>query len=211
MFKDGPIGCLGLAHESGWMTGENFYKSLVHFQSFVKSSKEKPVLLILDNHSSHLDYRAVTFAKDNGIVLPVRIYTNTLLLSARWRHHTVTEFSVPTCPKPPSLSLSLSAARRRGSLLFVSPVFSLWELRVSPSLVKSIFIPTFPNYTSVECLNSSFCNKVKFFSCNVFLYCAKCVISRFHVLHTHTWDLRSHANTNASCMMSFLFLDFQHC
>ena len=27
MFKDGPIGCLGLAHESGWMTGENFYKS----------------------------------------------------------------------------------------------------------------------------------------------------------------------------------------
>ena len=69
MFKDGPIGCLGLAHESGWMTGENFYKSLVHFQSFVKSSKEKPVLLILDNHSSHLDYRAVTFAKDNGIVL----------------------------------------------------------------------------------------------------------------------------------------------
>ena len=95
-------------------------------------------------------------------------------------------------------------------LFFVTPVFSLWELRVSPSLVNLIFIPTFPNYTSVECLNSSFCNKVKFFSCNVFLYCAKCVISRFHVLHTHTWDLRSHANTNASCLMSFLFLDFQH-
>ena len=35
----------------------------------MRSSKEKPVLLILDNHSSHLDYRAVTFAKDNGIVL----------------------------------------------------------------------------------------------------------------------------------------------
>ena len=94
-------------------------------------------------------------------------------------------------------------------LFFVTPVFSLWELRVSPSLVNLIFIPTFPNYTSVECLNSSFCNKVKFFSCYVFLYCAKCVISRFHVLHTHTWDLRSHANTNTSCLMSFLFLDSQ--
>ena len=86
----------------------------------------------------------------------VRIYANTLLLSARWRHYTVTEFSVPTCPKPPSLSLSLSAVRRRGSPLFVTPVFSLWDSRVSPSLVNLIFIPTFPNYTSVECLNSSF-------------------------------------------------------
>jgi hypothetical protein len=31
------------------MTGQNFYASLVHFHSFVKSSKEKPVLLIMDN------------------------------------------------------------------------------------------------------------------------------------------------------------------
>ncbi|EFX68864.1 hypothetical protein DAPPUDRAFT_114200 [Daphnia pulex] len=46
---EGPLGCLGLEHESGWKTGQNFYASLVHFHSFVKSSKEKPVLLIMDN------------------------------------------------------------------------------------------------------------------------------------------------------------------
>jgi hypothetical protein len=69
MFEKGPPGCIGLAHESGWMTGNNFFKSLQHFHSFVKSSKEKPVLLTLDNHTSHLDYQAVTFAKEHGIIL----------------------------------------------------------------------------------------------------------------------------------------------
>jgi hypothetical protein len=53
----------------GWMTGENFFKSLQHFKSHVNCSKKKPVLLTMDNHTSHLDYRAVQFAKENGIVL----------------------------------------------------------------------------------------------------------------------------------------------
>ncbi|XP_032790742.2 uncharacterized protein LOC116927786 [Daphnia magna] len=69
MFQNGPLGCIGLPHESGWMTGQNFFKSLQHFHSFVKCSKEKPILLIMDNHSSHLDFQAVTFAKENGIVM----------------------------------------------------------------------------------------------------------------------------------------------
>lgn len=69
MFEEGPLGCLGLAHESGWMTGQNFHASLVHFHTFVKSCKTRPVLLIMDNHSSHLDFQAVNFAKNNGIVL----------------------------------------------------------------------------------------------------------------------------------------------
>ena len=69
MFEKGPLGCIGLPHESGWMTGTNFFKSLQHFHSFVKCSKEKPVLLIMDNHISHLDLQAVTFSKDNGIIL----------------------------------------------------------------------------------------------------------------------------------------------
>jgi hypothetical protein len=69
MFKKGPPGCIGLAQESGWMTGTNFFKSLQYYHSFVKSSQEKPVLLTLDNHTSHLDYHAVTFAKEHGIIL----------------------------------------------------------------------------------------------------------------------------------------------
>ncbi|XP_045036776.1 uncharacterized protein LOC116930182 [Daphnia magna] len=69
LIKGGPTGCLGLVHESGWMTAENFLLSLQHFHGIVKSTKEKPVLLTLDNHSSHIDYNVVKFAKDNGIIL----------------------------------------------------------------------------------------------------------------------------------------------
>ncbi|KZR97387.1 Uncharacterized protein APZ42_007774 [Daphnia magna] len=62
MFEEGPLGCLGLAHESGWMTSQNFH-------AFVKSCKTRPVFLIMDNHSSHLDFQTVNFANNNGIVL----------------------------------------------------------------------------------------------------------------------------------------------
>lgn len=70
---DGPIGCLpiaiwllanwllanaqlGLFHESGWMTADNFFAALVHFQSYVGATKERPVLLLMDNHVSHMDF-----------------------------------------------------------------------------------------------------------------------------------------------------------
>lgn len=68
LIKEGPGGCLGLVHESGWMTGDiRFYG--VFFHGIVRSSKAKPILLIMDNHQCHIDYKVVKFAKDNGIVL----------------------------------------------------------------------------------------------------------------------------------------------
>ncbi|KZR98764.1 Uncharacterized protein APZ42_005670 [Daphnia magna] len=69
MYESGPLVCIGLAHDSGWMTGPKFFKALQHFHGYVKSSTTNPVLLLLDNHSSHLDYQAVSFAKGNGIVI----------------------------------------------------------------------------------------------------------------------------------------------
>lgn len=39
------------------------------FHSFTKCSKETPILLIMDNHPSHLDYQVITFAKENGIII----------------------------------------------------------------------------------------------------------------------------------------------
>ena len=69
MFEKGPSGCIGIAHESKWMTVSSFLKSLQHFHSFVKCSKSNPVLPLLDNHTSHLDYQAVSFTEDNRILL----------------------------------------------------------------------------------------------------------------------------------------------
>ena len=67
MYRDGPPGCIGLAHRSGWMSSENFLCSLQHFQKEVKPSKEDPVLLLFDNHESHISIEVVSLCKDNGI------------------------------------------------------------------------------------------------------------------------------------------------
>ncbi len=54
--KSSAIGSLGLVHESGWMTSENFLAALVHFQSHVGATKERTVLILMDNHVSHMDF-----------------------------------------------------------------------------------------------------------------------------------------------------------
>lgn len=64
-----PPGSLGLFHETGWMTADSFFLWLEHFQKFVKASPESKVLLLLDGHTSHKSLKALTFAKNNGIII----------------------------------------------------------------------------------------------------------------------------------------------
>ena len=40
-----------------------------HFHPLVKCTKEKPILLFMDNHISYLGYSFCVFAKENGIIL----------------------------------------------------------------------------------------------------------------------------------------------
>ncbi|RXN03369.1 tigger transposable element-derived 6-like protein [Labeo rohita] len=73
-FKDhfiqsGPLGSAGSANASGWMQEEDFLSFLVHFVKHTKVSPERKVLLLLDNHSSHISVRTVDFCKGQGIVL----------------------------------------------------------------------------------------------------------------------------------------------
>ena len=62
----GPVGCVGTAHPSGWMTAAGFLTFLKHFVAHVRPSPTDKVILLLDNHVSHL---SVEFAKDNGVVM----------------------------------------------------------------------------------------------------------------------------------------------
>jgi len=64
-----PVGSVGSANQSGWMTGDDFLIFIKHFAKNVKPSTEKPVLLLLDNHDSHLNIEVLNFCKFNGIVL----------------------------------------------------------------------------------------------------------------------------------------------
>jgi len=59
----------GSAHPSGWMTSGNFFEYLKHFIQYSHSSDDKPVLLILDNHESHISIDAIELCKDSGVVL----------------------------------------------------------------------------------------------------------------------------------------------
>lgn len=64
-----PVGSVGSANQSGWMTGNDFLIFIKHFAKNVKPSIEKPVLLLLDNHDSHLNIEVLNYCKSNGIVL----------------------------------------------------------------------------------------------------------------------------------------------
>lgn len=60
---------LGLAYPSGWMTSQNFLKVLEYFVQNVHCSIENKVLLIMDNHDSHLSVDGLKFCKTNGIII----------------------------------------------------------------------------------------------------------------------------------------------
>ncbi|KAJ8954571.1 hypothetical protein NQ314_007070 [Rhamnusium bicolor] len=52
-------GSEGVAHESGWMTAEKFINYLHHFAKFAHPRKDNPVLMIMDNHASHVTLEAI--------------------------------------------------------------------------------------------------------------------------------------------------------
>ena len=69
MLHNSPTGSKGSADTSGWMTAEIFIEVLEHFVRHERPFKEKPKLLILDNHESNMSIRVASFAKEHGIVL----------------------------------------------------------------------------------------------------------------------------------------------
>ena len=64
---DSPEGTLGLAVTSGWMNSDLFVKVLEHIAKQTISTEEHPIVVIMDNHESHLSLPALEYAKSNGI------------------------------------------------------------------------------------------------------------------------------------------------
>lgn len=63
-----PTGTVAVCHPSGWMQQHIFTEWLRHFISYVKPTKESPVLLILDGHATHTkNIDAIELARDNGV------------------------------------------------------------------------------------------------------------------------------------------------
>src|SRR5215469_10373698 len=51
------------------MTEVEFRVFMVHFVKHVRPSKDNRVLLLLDNHESHLTASTISYAKESGIIL----------------------------------------------------------------------------------------------------------------------------------------------
>ncbi|CAH1954840.1 unnamed protein product [Acanthoscelides obtectus] len=69
MLKGGPVGSIGAANPSGWSNVDLFYKFMQHFANHVKPNIEKPTIILLDNHDSHISISTIDFCKANGIML----------------------------------------------------------------------------------------------------------------------------------------------
>lgn len=67
--RDGPVGSIGAGNPSGWMQDDTFILFLKHFKKHTNASLSHKVLLVLDNHSSHIHINSLDYCKENGIVL----------------------------------------------------------------------------------------------------------------------------------------------
>ncbi|XP_072395093.1 uncharacterized protein [Diabrotica undecimpunctata] len=69
MVKNAPPDSQRYAAPSGWMTAELFEQWMIHFVKHTNPTKESPILLIMDNHESHVSLASIKFAKENNRIL----------------------------------------------------------------------------------------------------------------------------------------------
>ena len=63
MLKGAPTGTKGDANPSGWINTEIFLKRFDHFVEYGHPSKYHPLLLIMDNHKTHISIELMDKAK----------------------------------------------------------------------------------------------------------------------------------------------------
>ncbi|XP_047125213.1 uncharacterized protein LOC124807393 [Hydra vulgaris] len=69
LLRGGNADMLAKVSDSGWINEHLFVDWLNHFISFAKPTKDEPVLLVLDNHESHISLDCYLLCGGNGIVL----------------------------------------------------------------------------------------------------------------------------------------------
>ncbi|KAG5861528.1 hypothetical protein JTB14_008829 [Gonioctena quinquepunctata] len=68
-----PEGSLGVANKSGWIHSSIFLEVLKHIQKKTSCSKDNPILILVDNHESHVTIEAVDYARDVGVFGPFKV------------------------------------------------------------------------------------------------------------------------------------------
>lgn len=63
-----PPGSIAMVSDTSYINANLFLVWLSHFKDHTKPTKEKPVLLILDNHASHTTIGAIDYYRENNII-----------------------------------------------------------------------------------------------------------------------------------------------
>lgn len=69
MLKGAPPGTIGGANLSGWSNEQLYVKFMNHFIKHTKPSTAERVLLIIDNHETHLSLEVLELASEAGVVI----------------------------------------------------------------------------------------------------------------------------------------------
>ncbi|KAJ0177675.1 hypothetical protein K1T71_006548 [Dendrolimus kikuchii] len=69
LLAGGPTQSVCMLSDCGYVTPKLFVEWLHHFKDHVHASELDPVLLILDNHSSHISLEGVKYAQEHHIVI----------------------------------------------------------------------------------------------------------------------------------------------
>lgn len=64
-----PTSSIALGNRSGWMTSDLFPKVLEHIQRQTNCSTESKILIMLDNHESHISIESINFCRKHGMVM----------------------------------------------------------------------------------------------------------------------------------------------
>ena len=67
--KGGPQGCIGQANKTGWTTEEVFLVYLDHLIEHTRCFIQQKILIIMDNHESHISLQAIEKARKHGVVM----------------------------------------------------------------------------------------------------------------------------------------------
>jgi hypothetical protein len=65
--RDVPPSCDGSGNKSGWMQNNDFLWFMKHLVKFAKPTEENLVVVIMDNHSSHMNDPVFQYCKENFI------------------------------------------------------------------------------------------------------------------------------------------------
>ncbi|KAJ8930258.1 hypothetical protein NQ314_016951 [Rhamnusium bicolor] len=67
--KEGPPGSVDGANPSGWMKETHFLEYVKHFVRHTRASVDRPTVLLLDNHDSHMSVEGLTYCENNGVTV----------------------------------------------------------------------------------------------------------------------------------------------